>query len=162
MVSYLNKSNIFAAFNRELAVRGVSPNTLKNYRSDIKLFSRWFGVKLQVDGVKTESLDEILPFLSESAAIAFKSFLVNRYDKKTVNRRLSSLRTLSAFLVESLVLDSDFMANIPNLGSTKDLFEKNPILGHFKKHLEEEKVSANTIKNYLSDVKHFLSWLETK
>jgi len=28
--------------------------------------------------------------------------------------------------------------------------------------LEAEKVSKNTIKNYLSDIKHFINWLETR
>lgn len=32
----------------------------------------------------------------------------------------------------------------------------------FKKSLVAEKVSANTIKNYLSDLRHFLGWLQSK
>ena len=34
------------------------------------------------------------------------------------------------------------------------------LIGDFQKHLEQEKASKNTIKNYVADVKHFLTWIE--
>jgi len=34
------------------------------------------------------------------------------------------------------------------------------ILDEFKNYLKQEKASQITIKNYLSDLRHFLNWLE--
>ena len=61
---------------------------------------------------------------------------------KTINRRLSTLRKFFAFLKIPVAS--------PNLPAT------DPLAG-FKKHLESLKVSHNTIKNYLSDIRGFLN-----
>jgi site-specific recombinase XerD len=42
----------------------------------------------------------------------------------------------------------------------RTLPELTDLLGDFRKYLEKEKTSPLTIKNYLSDVRHFLGWLE--
>lgn len=46
----------------------------------------------------------------------------------------------------------------PSLADQQSANKK--VLVEFRKHLEAEKVSQITIKNYLSDLRHFLSWLE--
>jgi site-specific recombinase XerD len=53
------------------------------------------------------------------------------------------------------------MDGIVNI-STKEIPPTSPFIVQFEKHLEAEKVSKNTIKNYLSDIKQFISWLEEK
>jgi site-specific recombinase XerD len=37
----------------------------------------------------------------------------------------------------------------------------DPVIKDFRSFLEAEKVSPNTIKNYLSDIKQFITWLES-
>ena len=55
------------------------------------------------------------------------------------------------------------MKAIGNVGTApKEDFGGHPTLAHFQKHLESEEVSKNTIKNYISDVRHFLNWLENR
>lgn len=163
MTIYLKHSSIFVSFISHLKLRGVSLNTLKNYRSDLKFFAIWVSQKLGTTGIKTESLDEALPFLSTDLASEFKVHLKELSpSENTINRRLSALRTLSHFLVESQILESDFMEGIANIGSqSKNISDNYPSLAHFKRHLEEANVSPNTVKNYVSDVKHFLDWLES-
>ena len=79
------------------------------------------------------------------------------------SRRLSTLRHLSRFLVSTQVIDEDFTTGIENQTMIK--IEKfvsladHPSVKEFKSYLESEKISANTIKNYLSDTRHFLNWL---
>jgi len=36
----------------------------------------------------------------------------------------------------------------------------HPLISEFEKHLTSEKVSQNTIKNYLSDIRQFFQWVE--
>jgi len=53
--------------------------------------------------------------------------------------------------------------HLPTKASTKAgraLPEWTELLGDFRKFLEKEKTSPLTIKNYLSDLRHFLGWLE--
>lgn len=161
-MAYSNKKDrLFISFIQHLKNLGVARNTLKNYQSDIFFFSNWAILKLKGSGIGTESFSEIIPFLSATLAKDFKKSQFSEvHSQKTVNRRLSSLRALSKFLVETQVLDSDFMDEVTNVGTTADSFGEHPLLNHFKKHLEKENVSKNTVKNYLSDIKHFLSWLE--
>ena len=86
----------------------------------------------------------------------------NGIPAKTMNRRLSTLRHLSRFLQASHAIDHDFTEGIENVST--NIVKKthiSPISNEFKAYLVNKKVSANTIKNYLSDIRHFLSWLET-
>jgi site-specific recombinase XerD len=40
--------------------------------------------------------------------------------------------------------------------------EEHPLITEFEKHLKTDDVSKNTIKNYKSDVRQFIEWLERK
>lgn len=161
MAYFSKRDNLFIAFIQHLKILGVSKNTLKNYQSDIAFFAGWASLKLKEVGVTVESLSEAIPFLSTSLANEFKNSQSSLlHSEKTVNRRLSSLRALSKFLVSTQVLETDFMDEVANLGRAEHSLEDHPLLNHFRKHLESQSVSKNTVKNYLSDIKHFLSWLD--
>lgn len=145
---------------------GVSRNTLKFYRSDFYHFSGWFILKAKTLGIATDRIEELLPLLSKSLASAYRNFLEqNNIPPKTVNRRLSTLRHLAKFLTAIQILDFDFMEGQNNLNISKSAHivqttNSNSLILNFRKHLEQNKASKNTIKNYLSDIKQFISWLE--
>jgi site-specific recombinase XerD len=150
-------------FVKYLDSRGLSPKSHKNYRSDLSHFMGWAILKIRSIGSYVESLTEIVPFLSGDLGHEYRNYMVeNAAPAKTVNRRLSTLRNLARFLVESRCLDFDFTDGVKNIGSnSKETTTVNPIFNDFRTYLEDEKVSPNTIKNYLSDIRQFLSWLET-
>ncbi len=91
----------------------------------------------------------------------------------TLNRRLSSLRKFSQFgksqgwlseipkmanvTPEDVIHLRETKAQLEGVSASKPTFE---VLEKFQKQLQKEKVSSLTIKNYLSDLRHFLSWLE--
>lgn len=162
MLARHKKSEFLDSFKRSLVSFGVSKNTLRNYHSDLGIFTKWLTSRLNALGIDSQSFDEAVPFLSNSYASEFKDFLAGQnHSEKTINRRLSSLRALSRFLVESQICDFDFMEGVSNIGTEPKQELSHPTLIHFQKHLESQKVSKNTIKNYVSDVKHFLDWLKT-
>jgi len=162
MQKKLPVNRITKDFFEYLKKLGVSKKTHKNYRSDISHFSGWLLFRLRHWGVVAEELTDAIPFLDTKLASEYKTFLSgNNVAKKTVNRRLSTLRHLARFLTASQILDFDFMDGIANI-STKKTPSTYPFIIQFEKHLEAEKVSKNTIKNYLSDIKQFISWLEEK
>jgi site-specific recombinase XerD len=150
-------------FVNYLVSLGLSPRSHKNYRSDLVHFVAWAILKIRAIGAYVESLTEIVPFLNHDLGREYRNFMVeNSVPVKTVNRRLSTLRHLARFLVESHAIESDFTEGIENVSSNSAKKSAvSPVFNDFKINLEHQKVSPNTIKNYLSDIRHFLSWLET-
>ena len=54
------------------------------------------------------------------------------------------------------------LPNLENISSRKVVkHDSSPLISEFGVYLETKKISKNTIKNYLSDTRQFLSWLET-
>lgn len=150
-------------FSKYLDSLGLSAKTHKNYRSDLSHFTGWIILKVRSFGSYVETLSEAVPFINHDIAIEYKNFMLeNSIPEKTVNRRLSTLRHLSRFLHSTEMIDSDFMEGVEN--ATKAKVAKStvePMVTEFRAYLEKEKVSANTIKNYLSDIRQFLVWLES-
>ncbi len=149
-------------FVKYLNSLGISPKSHKNYRSDLSHFIGWLILRIRSFGSYIDTLTEATPFLSKNIAGEYKGYLVeNQIPAKTINRRLSTLRHLSRFLIGIQIISSDFMEGIENI-SAKESTQKNltPIIEEFRAYLTKEKVSPNTVKNYLSDIRQFLTWLE--
>lgn len=149
-------------FIEYLSSLSVSKNSIKNYKSDISHFLGWAILKVRSFGAYIESLSELLPFLNSDLAIEYKKYLSeNKSSKKTINRRLSTLRHLARFLIESQVIDYNFMTGIENVSTpTRIEIANHPLISEFKSYLQSQKVSPNTIKNYTNDIKQFFTWLE--
>lgn len=153
---------LISNFTAYLQEQGVSALTLKNYKSDINHFSGWLILKTRSLGIPTEHLTECLPFVSKKLGLEYRNFLLeNATPHITINRRLSSLRHLAKFLVLTQIVDFDFMAELPNIDFVTKKVNPFPLVNEFEQHLTREKASKSTIKNYLSDIRHFLTWLET-
>jgi site-specific recombinase XerD len=149
-------------FTVYLQEQGVSALTLKNYRSDINHFSGWLILKTRSLGILADQLTECIPFISKKLGHEYRNFLLeNATPHITINRRLSSLRHLARFLVLTQIVDFDFMAELPNIDFVTKKINPFPLVNEFEQHLTHEKASKSTIKNYLSDIRHFLAWLET-
>jgi len=52
------------------------------------------------------------------------------------------------------------VTNVSNQQSVISNQHQEKVLEEFRKHLETEKNSTNTIKSYLSDIKEFFTWVE--
>lgn len=148
-------------FFQYLSSLGISSKTHKNYKSDVNHFTGWLLLKLKTLGIAAEELSETLPFISKKTAKEYKDYLSqNNISTKTINRRLSTLRHLGRFLLETQILDFNFSEEISNISSKKPYSPSHPIIKEFEQHLVSEKVSDNTIKNYMTDVKQFLAFIE--
>jgi len=151
-------------FENYLLSLGISPKSIKNYKSDISHFLGWAILKLKTFGTYVENLSELAPFLNRGMVLEYKEFVsINSVARKTINRRLSTLRQLSKFLITSEILDFDFMEQVKNIEASKgkSALSSSSVVKGFISHLEAGSVSKNTIKNYASDVRQFLSWLES-
>lgn len=158
-----NTDSVKNAFSKYLDTLGLTPKSHKNYRSDLSHFLGWAILKIRTFGSYAETLAEVIPFLSFDMAKEYKSFMVeNNQPVASVNRRLSTLRHLARFLVATQVIDADFTKGIENVSLNKPVQTNTfSVMDDFKSFLEAEKVSASTLKNYMSDVRQFLTWLDS-
>jgi len=150
-------------FKNYLLVQKNSSVTAKNYVADLNHFLNWLdsktGIKHQIVGKGIFSL-----FTKETLEEYKTDLLADEAPLATLNRRLSTLRKFGQF-----GLSQGWLKNNPALKMANATFQETKIdsevggklLEGFQKQLEKEKVSPITIKNYLSDLKHFLNWLET-
>lgn len=162
MLKNREKDQIILEFVQFLVSTGISKNSVKFYKSDLTHFKGWLILKLRNHGILIDEFKQALPFIKNSFANEYRQYLIeNKLALKTINRRLSTLRSLAQFFLDSQILDFDFTDGINNLSNpiTKQLRTSSLIEG-FQKHLQAERVSKNTVKNYLADVRHFLLWLE--
>ncbi len=150
-------------FIRYLEDLNISPISLKNYKSDLNHFSSWIILKAKSYGVFAESLTDCVPLFNQEVGREYRKYLLdNLSPNQTVNRRLSTLRNLSKFLVSTQIIDFDFMNGLSGTGLSSPAKSVDPLITKFEKHLEKERASKNTIKNYLADVKHFISWVNER
>lgn len=148
-------------FGLYLKTKGVSPITQKNYLSDLRHFLGWFFLVLKSKKIVVDQSDpsSFCSYITKEVTSRYKNFLsVNRIPPKTINRRLSTLRKFCSFCIAQGYLQENPAKHITNVGKKKDPVEE--ILKKFNKALEEEGTTNVTIKNYLSDIKQFLIWVE--
>lgn len=152
------------AFKVYLKSQGVSPITVKNYLSDFNHFWGWLVLGLRSHGQSTDSDEAIISQVNSQTIAAYKEFLTgNETPIKTINRRLSTLRRLGDCCLQQGWLTINPARKIKNtLPQKKEAESFEKILNQFRAGLEKEKVSPVTIKNYLSDVRHFLAWVEVE
>ena len=163
----LISDNTIKKFLNNLQDQGKSLVSIKNYKSDINHFLAWAILKLKSLGSYADNVIELTPFINRDFFNEYKNYMVeNNIKIKTINRRLSSLRNLSDFLYSSQILDRDYMQGIQNVGigtPTPMRVKDRDIVERFRESLiKDENVSPNTVKNYVSDVRGFLAWIEKK
>ncbi len=159
-------SDLPQKFALYLKSQGVSPVTTKNYLSDLNHFLAWLMLTLKKNLIlfNPDEPTSIVAQFTPQTISSYKSFLLgNKTPVKTVNRRLSTLRKFGQFCASQAWLKTNPAKEVGNVSLTKAKNQKpktEQIVYQFKEHLEKEKVSSITIKNYLSDLRHFLGWIE--
>ena len=167
MKRIIKNDKIVQEFLEGLYTEHISRVSVSNYCSDINHFFSWFSRMISLTGVYVDTFSDILPFLKKDSGRNYKESLLQvKLPASSVNRRLSSLRRLSRFLLSRGLVVFDFMEATGNVGRYQKEGQKtlasSPLLTEFEKHLTLESSSKNTVKNYVSDVRHFLTWLERK
>lgn len=136
-VKSVNKS-VLSVFLNYLNQKKLSAKSKKNYLSDARKFLKW----LTFPPRKAQDFIDYTLYLQ-----------TQKTPDSTFNRKLASLRHLSRCLHHHFAIESaiPYLKTIPS-----DPFEN--VLVNFKRHLREHGYKGKTITNYLSDIKHYLSW----
>jgi len=153
-------------FRTYLISQDCSPLTVKNYLSDVKNFFDWLaaktGIHYQIAGKAIFGI-----FTKETILEYQQDLLSAKTPRSTINRHLSALRKLGEFARSQGWLSENPTAKIGNVNhqyqpgnAPISVPEQADILNEFRAYLKKEKTNPLTIKNYLSDLRHFLGWLE--
>ena len=151
--------NLPENYRTYLKTQGLSSVTIKNYVADINHFLDWLQQKTHV--LHRVAGKGIFGLLTIENLKKYKTDLADENTPpSTINRRLSALRRFGQFAKSQGWMNQNPVLKIKNVVSESNQSLKQNLLVKFQKSLEEEKVSPLTIKNYLSDLRHFLTWLE--
>ncbi len=143
-----------------VASRRVSGKTLRNYRADLSHFLAWAFAYLLNHGITVTSTVGLLPYFNSQLISEYKATqLEKKTPESTTNRRLSTLRNFAKFLTEDGYIKTNPTTVINNLKPTLSWEANMDLLVHdFAEHLKKDGVSPITAKNYVSDVRQFLTW----
>jgi len=143
--------NLSAQFKDFLLAQPHPPTsvTIKNYISDINKFSRWYKNTLNRDFNPQD--------INQALLNSFKKDSLMKYSASSVDRSISSLRKFFYFLkLEGHISHSPFEITGVKAREGHDPWR----LKDFKNHLYVFNASHLTIKNYIIDVKQFLTWAQ--
>jgi site-specific recombinase XerD len=130
-----------------------SPVTIKNYLSDVRKFVLWYSEQFQRPFISEEFTPEVVSKYQTYIQSGMNSFLPTALSAK---RYISSLRRFGSFLEHSGAINKN-----PFSLEKSHKFVSDPFfLKEFKNFLYSEHAKKLTIKNYSSDLKQFIDWLE--
>jgi site-specific recombinase XerD len=146
-------------FKNYLEQQGVSKNTRKNYLADFGQFLGWLKQKTGTS-YGGAGLSLLGLFTLETFSEYKANLLRIRTPLATINRHLSTLRKFCAFAKTQGWLKENPASEIKNVSKPTEQRPTELVIKNFRDHLQKERVSPMTIRNYLSDIRHFLAWLK--
>jgi len=154
-----NLYNLEPEFKKYLFAEKISPVSLKNYLSDFRHFSGWMTFKLKMQNAKLKIEENAINL---SLIQEYKFYLTeNNLPRKTVNRRLSTLRKFCSFCIAQGWMKENPAKQIQNLKVKSQNYNSKvkieSILDQFENDLKKERNNSQAITSYLDDVREFLS-----
>lgn len=147
-----------------LTEQGASKKTRNNYRSDLRHFIGWTMLTMASSGAPSPHTHlEFVSNITPDVLTGYKLYLTeNKIPASTINRRLSAIRIFCRSCHVYGWINENPAIALANI-ATKQTDVHNSLekmLLHWKADLQQEGASKSTIKNYATDVKLFLRWLE--
>src|SRR5581483_9486741 len=127
-----------------------SSSTVKNYVADVNHFQKWYQETYKTsftpEKITTKDVDNFMSFLGDM-----------KYSGATIDRHKSSLRNFFQFLTTQSLIPQNPFTTVPQSNTVSNDFYG---LKDFKNFLYSQGRGQNTIKNYVSDLQHFLDWID--
>ncbi len=141
MVETYNFYNLEALFKEYLLAGNKKPISVKNYLSDFRHFTGWITFYLQSNQLANDK--EFISFLTEKNIQEYKNYLAeNKIPNKTINRRLSTVRTFCSFCISQGWIKENPGKKIINM--------QDDVLLRFQK-------DTNAVISSLNDIQEFMS-----
>lgn len=151
---------VFKAF---LFSRKHTRSTVKNYTSDVSRFIKWYENKFNKSFNPSQTSSYIIKsYLKESFAA---SDLPLTLSARSIDRHHASLKKFFNFLLTERIIEINPLSDDSglNINSSAEKDDKSSItltLKQFKDHLYRRNCAKATIKNYILDIQHLISFLE--
>src|SRR4030067_3062589 len=143
---------IFKSYQNFLKSTGYSKSTVKNYLSDLRHLVAWLN--------STYAGDFHFSQLTESNLQHYRHYTKQEYRNRPsiISRRLSSLTTFLAWAKKEGIVPIEKIRSLsPILREPDD----TGIIPHFRDYLKKSNYTSSTIKNYVVDLRHLISWVNT-
>lgn len=165
--------NLIKVFKCFLDSEKISKGSVRSYTSDVRHFLGWLLFFLKSNKILTNLSPTIeqsndgtiilLKHVNQKVLISYKDYLLsNNTPLKTINRRFSSLRRFGQFCKSQGWLSLNPFEILRNFSQNQPFPENEYHLAEYRAHLWKNNSSKATIKNYLNDVKQFLSWVDSQ
>jgi site-specific recombinase XerD len=159
--AFINQSKVEQTFISFLKTQNVSEKTQTNYIGDVRHFFDWLG-QIFKSLANDQDLSTVLKNVTGQTIEDYKNNQIKTNSPTaTVNRRLSSVRLFFRWANETGLLPTNPTLQTKNIVSVSNTPEISPesLIGLFEKSLRDEGAADVTIKNYVTDVSEFISWL---
>lgn len=153
--------NFLIPFKKYLLAEKVASITQRAYLSDTRFFLKWLYSFLKTNHHSEANSDvpSVIGLVNEKILFAYKDYLQSSsVPAKSVNRKFSALRKLGTFCVLQNLRTENIFESLKNISKQLPFPEVEYHLNEFKNELFKQGNSKITVKNYLSDIKHFLIW----
>ena len=143
---------IFKSYQNFLKSTGYSKSTVKNYLSDLRHLVAWLN--------STYAGDFHFSQLTENNLQHYRNYTKQEYRNRPsiISRRLSSLTTFLAWAKKEGIVPIEKIRSLsPILREPDD----TGIIPHFRDYLKKGNYTNSTIKNYVVDLRHLISWVNT-
>ena len=155
-----NLYNFEAKFEDYLISQKYGLVTIKSYVSDLHLLLLWLTSIFDIDSLglngsleyKTAQLLTVQTLHGYFAELAAKNI-----PEKTILRKLSSLQLACSFCIDQQWMNENPVRQLRLAEASARLDNPLRVLGEFKAALKEIKTSESTIKNYLADIREFIT-----
>ncbi len=127
----------------------ASALTVKNYLADIRKFFHWFEEEFARSFTPSSFTPQVIQLYESKSEMAPSS----------LERSMSTLRKFAGFLMAEAMISLDPFKELAFSDSESEKKSDPWRLDSFRNHLYNTKSSHLTIKNYIIDVRQFLSWL---
>lgn len=147
--SYLSDTRHFLSWLTHVSVHGPTKATPlpSDAPSEVSARGRLKGISDSLNLIRRKTVDRYYEYLVE-----------NQIPRSTINRRLSSLRKFGLFCVEQGWLPDNYFAYLKNIARNETAPEDTYHLNAYRQVLLARETSPQTVKNYLSDIRHFINW----
>ncbi|MCS6955465.1 MAG: site-specific integrase, partial [Candidatus Calescibacterium sp.] len=153
---WYNLYNLEPQFKNFLLAENVSSITLKNYLSDLRYFFGWLQSLNNKKSIKSEA--EINKIINKETIIKYLQYLIeNKLPKKTINRRLSTIRKFCSFCISQSWLKENPAKKISNLQKNTNFYKEykeNKVLEKPKYYIFKK--IKNLISNKINQSKNSL------
>lgn len=160
MDNQYNLYNFEAKFEDYLIGQKYGLVTIKSYVSDLHLLLVWltaiFDVNsLGLDGSLEYKIAQLLTV--QTLHGYFAELALKNIPEKTILRKLSSLQLACSFCIDQQWMRENPVRQLRLTESREHQDNPLKVLGEFKAHLKSEKTADSTIKNYLADIREFIT-----